>query len=223
MPTALPTAPSRPAARTRPRTRRGHRTTALALAGGLLTLGAPLLTATPAAAHDRLQSTDPADGAVVEVAPEQVVLTMSATPVALGTQVQVTGPDGSVVSAGDPRIVDTAITTTLTGDRPAGTYEVQWRVTSSDGHPISGGFSFTASAAATPSAPAATASPEGTPSQAPSEAASQAPSEAASPATVDPATAVDSEGDRTLIAVGVAAVLVVGGIGGVIGYRRRRG
>ncbi|WP_432542233.1 copper resistance CopC family protein [Kineococcus sp. SYSU DK002] len=210
-PTSSPTRASRPAPRPRARTRRGSRTTALALAGGLLSLGAPLLTAAPAAAHDRLESTDPADGAVVEVAPEQVVMTMSSTPVALGTQVRVTAPDGSVVSTGDPRIVDTEITTALTGERPAGTYEVQWRVTSSDGHPISGTFSFTASGAATPAAtPSATASQS-----------TDAP--ATTPATVDPATAVDSEGDRTLIAAGIAAVLVVGGVGGVIGYRRRRG
>ncbi|WP_432524091.1 copper resistance CopC family protein, partial [Kineococcus sp. SYSU DK006] len=134
-----------------------------ALLGALLLgAGLPLALAAPAAAHDRLVSTDPADGAPVEVAPDAVALTMSSTPLALGTQVQVSGPAG-VVSTGEPRIVDEVVTQALTGERPAGTYEVQWRVTSSDGHPISGSFTFTtARAAGAPGTPSAT--PDDTPS-----------------------------------------------------------
>lgn len=176
-------------------------------------LGAGLASAAPAAAHDRLESTNPGDGAVVDVAPAAVVLTMSSTPIALGTQVQVKGPDGEVVSSGDPQIVDATVTEPLTGTLPAGTYEVQWRITSSDGHPVSGTFSFTASAAASGASPStATGSPS----------SSSTSSAATSPATVDPSNPVAGQGDSTLIGVGIAVVVVVGGIGGVIGYLRRR-
>jgi methionine-rich copper-binding protein CopC len=159
-------------------------------------------------AHDRLESTNPADGSTVEVAPGSVVLTMSSAPLALGTQVQVSGPDG-IVSGGDPQIVDDTVTQALTGDRPAGTYEVQWRVTSSDGHPISGSFAFTATAS--------TGTRTGDPSPAPStEPASSTPS------GVDPSNPASDDGNGALLTVAAAVVVVGAGAGGVIGYRRRQ-
>jgi methionine-rich copper-binding protein CopC len=183
---------------------------ALALAGGLATAG-------PAAAHDRLESTNPADGATVATAPDAVVLTMSSTPLALGTQVRVTGPDGTV-SEGNPQIVDATVSEPLTGARPAGTYQVEWRITSSDGHPVSGSFSFTATGAAGGGATTSSSSPSSGTS---ASASPSAPS--SSPAVVDPSNPVASDGDGGLIAAGIAVVVVVGGIGGFIGYRRRRG
>jgi methionine-rich copper-binding protein CopC len=179
---------------------------ALALAGGLATAG-------PAAAHDRLESTNPADGAPVATAPDAVVLTMSSTPLALGTQVRVTGPDGTV-SEGNPQIVDATVSEPLTGARPAGTYQVEWRITSSDGHPVSGSFSFTATGAAGGGATTSSSSPSSSTSPGASS---------SSPAVVDPSNPVASDGDGGLIAAGIAVVVVVGGIGGFIGYRRRRG
>ncbi|GAA0302818.1 hypothetical protein GCM10009528_19830 [Kineococcus aurantiacus] len=187
-------------------------------AAGLLTLGAGLAAAAPAAAHDRLESTSPGTGAVLDAAPGSVVLTMSTTPLALGTQVQVTGPDGTVVSGGDPRIVDTTVTADLTGARPAGTYEVQWRITSSDGHPVSGSFTFTATGAA-----ASSASPSAPASATPSATPSATASASTSPATVDPSNPTAGQGDDALIGVGLVVVAVVGVVGGVIGYRRRQG
>ncbi|MEZ0165748.1 copper resistance protein CopC [Kineococcus sp. LSe6-4] len=197
--------------------RAGARRVPLALAAGFLALAGGVATAGPAAAHDRLESTDPTDGATVATAPDAVVLTMSSTPLALGTLVRVTGPDGTVVSGGDPQIVDTDVSEPLTGARPAGTYQVEWRITSSDGHPVSGSFSFTATAAAGGSQ--APASPAPTDAASPSEGAGAT---ASSPAAVDPSDPVASDGDRWLIAAGIGAVVVVGAVGGVIGYRRRR-
>lgn len=196
---------------TRQTARRTPHAGALLLAGALA-LGAPVLTATSAAAHDRLESTNPADGTTVEFAPDDVVLTMSSTPLALGTQVEVTGPDGAVVSTGDAQIVDDTVTQALDEARPAGSYSVAWRVTSSDGHPISGTFAFTATGGS--STITTTEDPTPTPSESTSSAA-------ASPATIDPSNPTVDDGNRTLIAVGIGAVVIVGGIGGIIGYRRR--
>ncbi|GAB3464251.1 copper resistance CopC family protein [Kineococcus endophyticus] len=197
-------------------TRPGPRRALLATAAGVLALTGGLVTAGPAAAHDRLESTNPADGATVATAPDAVVLTMSSTPLALGTLVRVTGPDGAVVSSGDPQIVDADVTEPLTGARPAGTYTVDWRITSSDGHPVSGTFSFTATGAAGGSASPTTSAPDATASDSPS------PSTSSSAAVVDPSNPVASEGNGGLIAAGIAVVVVVGGIGGLIGYRRRQ-
>lgn len=115
---------------------------AAVLAFGLAAAGAGA-----AWAHSGLIGTDPADGASVEVAPVQVVLTFNEAPQPLGTLVQVLGPDGADVSNGQAVITDTQIAQPLAEVRPAGTYTVQWRMTSADGHPLSGQFAFTATSA----------------------------------------------------------------------------
>jgi methionine-rich copper-binding protein CopC len=95
----------------------------------------------PATAHDVLRSTNPADGATVEQLPDAVVLTFEEPALSVGSTVTVTGPDGPV-GRGGPQLVDTEVRQPLAGG-PAGTYTVLWRVTSADGHPISGTFRFT--------------------------------------------------------------------------------
>lgn len=101
-----------------------------------------------ASAHDQLTGSEPADGETVEQAPEELVLTFSGEIAQVGAQVRVTGPDGETVSDGDPQVEGTELTQALQADRPAGAYEVTWRVTSQDGHPISGTFGFEATEAA---------------------------------------------------------------------------
>jgi methionine-rich copper-binding protein CopC len=114
-----------------------------ALAGGVLLV---LVGAGPAAAHNRLRSSDPADGSSLARTPEAVVLTLDEPPVALGTRVLVTGPDGPVAQ-GAPQLVDETVRQPLVGGAPAGRYTVEWRATSADGHPVSGRFSFVSEAA----------------------------------------------------------------------------
>lgn len=107
-----------------------------------------LLSAPPAAAHDELTGSVPADGAVVDAAPEAVELTFSNTPAAIGSEVRVLAEDGTNWADGDVRILDNTATQRLRDGAPAGVYTVQWRVVSSDAHPIEGTFGFTAGAAA---------------------------------------------------------------------------
>lgn len=95
-----------------------------------------------ALAHDALVSTDPEDGAVVE-APEQLTLTFSGEIAQVGATVVATDADGESVATGDPQVQGVSVVQPLTNDLPAGDYEVVWRVTSQDGHPISGAFGFT--------------------------------------------------------------------------------
>ncbi len=131
------------------------------LAATVVTL---IATAAPASAHDVLRSTNPADGAVVDRLPDMVVLTFDEPALAIGTEVVVTGPAGPV-SDGQPQLVDAEVRQPVRAG-PAGRYTVLWRVTSADGHPVSGTFAFTTQQgnAASPTAtPATTTAPSTTP------------------------------------------------------------
>ncbi|GAA2017352.1 copper resistance protein CopC [Terrabacter terrae] len=114
----------------------------LVLLGSALAL---VVAAGPAAAHDVLVSTSPANGSTVAQTPSRVVITFTDPALSIGTQVVVTGPAGPV-SVPKPRLVDTTVVQDLPGSAPAGHYTVSWRVTSADGHPVSGEFSFTSHA-----------------------------------------------------------------------------
>lgn len=92
-------------------------------------------------AHDVLERTTPANGTIVPTLPESVRLTLSDEPLEIGTQVVITGPEGPV-SEGAPTLDGRDVVQGMAADAPAGDYTVTYRVTSSDGHPISGTFGF---------------------------------------------------------------------------------
>lgn len=88
--------------------------------------------------------------------PSEIVLTFDQPAVAMGTRVVVTGPSGPV-QTGTARLVDDTVTRAVAGGAPAGAYTVAWRVTSADGHPVSGTFTFTSTSAGAQSPPVAAA------------------------------------------------------------------
>lgn len=119
----------------------------------VLTTVSVVVPATTASAHDQLTGSDPKDGATVR-APDRIELTFSGAIGDLGTQVAVTAPDGRSVVEGDPEVDGAVVEQGLVEDLPAGDYTVVWRVTSEDGHPIAGDFSFSVEADTDPSAAA---------------------------------------------------------------------
>lgn len=159
--------------------------------------------ASPALGHDSLSSTSPGQNAVITHAPETVSLTLSEPPadsknLNLST-ITVTDGAGKTVSDGNVIVYGPTLSTKLSGGDP-GTYKVLWRAVSSDGHPIEGHFTFTIQApagqTATPSAAAPAAS----------------------------ATAERAEGphnDGAPLALGIAAVILVAGVGAVLVRRNR--
>lgn len=174
--------------------RRGRWLAALAAAAGLV-----VLPATAASAHDSLQSTTPTDGAGVTTAPTAVVLTFDQPALALGTALVVTAPDGTNVDDGAARLVNSTVQQPIAGTLPAGTYTVEWRVTSADGHPVSGSFHFTAA-----------------------QATSRARQHPLDQATAAPATASGSGSGSPAVGIGIGvAALVVAGMGW-LALRRRR-
>ncbi|GAA1178274.1 hypothetical protein GCM10009584_19800 [Ornithinimicrobium humiphilum] len=102
-------------------------------------------------AHDRLLSSEPDQGQVLETVPEAIELTFSDVPVPLGSQVVVEGPDGRDWATGDLQVVDTVVHQPVDPAAPAGDYTVRWRVTSSDGHPITGTVEFSTRSGGAPS------------------------------------------------------------------------
>jgi methionine-rich copper-binding protein CopC len=143
----------------RPAPRIGSRVLTV-LAGAMLAVWAG---ASPAWAHNTLTSTNPADQEMVQSTPPAVILTFNEPVIATGTQVVVTGPSGQI-QQGRPRLAENTVTQDLQPGAPAGAYTVAWRVTSADGHPVSGTFFFTANPAAT-QPPTSQTSPPATPNQ----------------------------------------------------------
>jgi methionine-rich copper-binding protein CopC len=168
-----------------------------AVAGLLVVAGA-----SGAQAHDVLESTDPADGSTVATAPDHVTLTFGEPAQALGTEIQVVGPQGEALSVGLPVLTGSVVTQEVAPVRPAGTYTVNWRVTSADGHPVSGTFTFTATdSVGLPAGVTPTPVPTETPTAAPTTKA------------VDPA--AWGHGDNKVHAplVGLLLLLAAAGVG----------
>jgi hypothetical protein len=197
--------------------RRPARAVAEVLATVLSAVAVTLIaTAVPASAHDVLRSTDPADGTVVDRLPDRVVLTFDEPALAIGTEVVVTGPAGPV-SDGPPQLVDAEVRQPVRAG-PAGRYTVLWRVTSADGHPVSGTFAFTTQQGSAAS-PTATPGTTTAPSTSPSSASTTAPTSV--PATSPSAT------PQTAGLPGPAVVAVLAGVVALLAlgwwvFRRRR-
>ena len=133
----------------------------------------------PAAAHDAAESSSPAGGATLAAPPEQVSVTFTNNPLAIGSQFLVTDAAGTNWADGGVQILDNIASQKLRPGAPAGPYTVAWRVASSDGHPIEGRFSFTVTAGpAVAASPGAAVPTMGTPAPGSIPAAEQAPSAA---------------------------------------------
>lgn len=133
-----------------------------------------LLGAGPAAAHDVLEGSDPADGSSVATAPSRVTLTFGDAPTPNTATITVVGPDGTThYESGAPTSDGETVSVGVAPLGAAGRYEIGYRVVSGDGHPVSGALSFTlttpgpaATTAAAAAPPAATTAPAVTPSNA---------------------------------------------------------
>lgn len=104
----------------------------------LLTLSAPGL----AAAHSVLVSTDPAKDTRLTEAPERVSATFNERLQTAFAAMTVVGPDHNLWSTGDPQVDGPTVAVALRPLGPAGTYTVNYRVTSADGHVVAGSWRF---------------------------------------------------------------------------------
>lgn len=117
-----------------------------ALAGALIL--APAVAGTgflPAAvAHDAVVGSTPEDGAVLDTAPDRIELEFSANPRDTFNTVALSR-DGEVLVTGTPEIDGNLLSIDVPGDvdMTDGEYTVGFRITSSDGHPTEGSYTFT--------------------------------------------------------------------------------
>jgi copper resistance protein C len=129
-----------------------RRLAAVAVLSALLLLVA---TAT-ASAHATRIAADPADKSSLVKGPERVSATFNEQMQSAFAAMTVVGPDGNLWSTGDPQVQGAVLSVAVRPLGPAGTYTVNYRATSADGHVVSGSWSFdlTASGAGDPGPPA---------------------------------------------------------------------
>lgn len=122
-----------------------------------------------ALAHNTLESTDPPDGAVLAVAPSQIVFDFSAAVPLDTSTVQVVDPTGTRTEASlshDPAGPDRLVA--ALGPLQPGAITVRWRLVGPDGHPLTGRVNFTITPrAAGPTTPAPTSTPPAVAAQPP--------------------------------------------------------
>ena len=103
-----------------------------------------LLSCGPVLAHARLVETYPADGDALAEPPEQVQLLLSEPVEAEFDPIEVYDQEGDRVDEEDARVSpgDRRLLVADLGELSEGSYTVQWRITSADGHPVDGAFEF---------------------------------------------------------------------------------
>lgn len=122
-------------------------------------VAAMALAGTPvASAHAARIAVDPAENAALATGPQRVSATFNEQMQPDFAAMTVVGPDGNLWSVGDPVVTGAVLSIGVRPLGPAGTYTVNYRVTSADGHPVSGSWSFdlTVPATGTPGPSAAT-------------------------------------------------------------------
>jgi methionine-rich copper-binding protein CopC len=188
------------------------------LAGIMLAGALALGWQAPALAHDKLDSSSPKDGAALDAAPSEIVLTYSDAVQTSFANVVVSGPGGTNIAEGKPQVVGNKVTQPVKSEAPNGTYTVSWRVVSSDGHPIDGTFTYAIKLVV----PTPTESEAPTPTAEPTSGSSAGPSTPAStPAGTSDQSQADGGGTAWPWVVG-ALILIVVIVGGVLLGRRGR-
>jgi methionine-rich copper-binding protein CopC len=180
-----------------------------------LTLAALVIPASPAQAHDELLGSDPAADSTVDALPAQISFTFSGiiAPDEGASEVSVTDAAGTEFADGAPSAQDNVLTQPLAGEA-SGTLTVLWKAVSSDGHPISGEFSFTVSGGPSPTQ---TSTPEPTATTEPTAEPTQSP--AASPT----AAPVDSGASAwPWVILGIVVLALVAGVTYLVVSRSRR-
>jgi len=113
------------------------------LGAGLLVLGAGILAAGPSAAHSTPVSSVPADGTSIETGPQRASITFNEALQTSFPALTVVGPDGNLWSRGNPTVDGPTVSVAVGDLGPAGVYQIGYRVTSADGHPVKGEMTFT--------------------------------------------------------------------------------
>jgi len=131
-----------------------------ALAGMILAVLA-VAGAGVASAHATRIATDPAADAVLTESPPRVSATFNEALQSSFAAMTVVGPDGNLWSTGEATVQGAVLSVDVRPLGPPGFYTVNYRVTSADGHVVSGSwrFNLTVAGTGTPGPPVSAAAP----------------------------------------------------------------
>jgi methionine-rich copper-binding protein CopC len=116
-----------------------------------------------ASAHATRVATDPVENTELPQAPQKVSATFNEALQPQFAAMTLVGPDGNLWSTGDPKVEGAVVSVDVRPLGPSGTYTVNYRVTSADGHVVSGSWSFrlTVASTGTPGPSASPTNPSG--------------------------------------------------------------
>jgi methionine-rich copper-binding protein CopC len=109
---------------------------------GLLLMAMTVAGTAVAFAHATRVSADPPENAALTVGPARVSATFNEQLQTTFAAMTVVGPDSNLWSTGEPRVQGAVASVGVRPLGPVGTYTVNYRVTSADGHVVSGSWSF---------------------------------------------------------------------------------
>lgn len=189
----------------------------------LILLSALLILPMTAHAHSVLESSTPAEGAVVAEPIEQVVLDFSAG-IEQGSAMTMT-MDGTAVDFSEVAVMEDQLVGTPAQELEDGSYVVEYDVLSEDGHPIQGSLAFELQANEEEEAAQEEPAEEAAESEADETEATES-TESTESTDMEQAAASDSEApseqggsSMTLIIAGIAIILLVAA---VVLMRRKR-
>ena len=113
-----------------------------ALAALLAMLVIAVTLAPNASAHAVRIAADPSEDAVLTHGPQRVRATFNEPLQTTFAAMTVVGPDGNLWSSGEPQVTGAVVSVAVAPLGPAGTYTANYRVTSADGHVVTGSWSF---------------------------------------------------------------------------------
>lgn len=167
-----------------------------------------------AQAHSELVSSTPSDGDSLSEIPTEIVLEFNENIQEIGNEIVVVDPEGTPVADGE-MVVDGPTVTQPISVGASGEYTVTWRVVSSDGHPISGEFTYELDAPATEET-----TEEATTEEAP-ETTEDASETAATSVDAGEAGDVETSGSAALpVMIGLGVLVLVGVV--ILAVRRKR-
>lgn len=185
----------------------------------LLALALIVAPAQQAFSHDYLMGSNPEEGATLDTHPGQVVLSFNNSIQTLGAQLVILDEQGTVLSSGEPTVDGKNVTYDVPADLGNGAFTINWRVVSSDSHPIEGSITYSVTGEPEPevTAPQSEETPD-------PETASDAEtsSEPTGEATTDPSNEEPPGLPWTGIIIGGAIGLTVGIVLMVLGKRKNR-
>ncbi|OAB87877.1 hypothetical protein AWH69_07570 [Janibacter melonis] len=158
----------------------------LALAGAL-----------PASAHAALVRSSPTSGSTLTAVPPEVALTFNESIDPQFTSVTVKS-GSTTASTGKPTVEGPTVYQSLDPRMDEGTYTVSYRVTSADGHPVSGSYTFTyKSSGGEDPEPSGSSTSEPSTTSSTSEPSTSSTSEPSSSSTSEPSSSSTSEPSST--------------------------